>query len=99
VQVDYDDGEPPGAAEKCFFFETSDDDENVEAIMGFVEEIVSERILIVRERLSRIWRWVHGHDCDSLLRFKDRSDPILSTRRRLKSTYSWRGTYDWCDEG
>lgn len=97
VQVDYDDGEPPGAAEMCFL-ETSDDDENIETVVEFVEEIVSEHKLIVRERLPRFWRWVRGLDCDSLLRFKDRSDPILRKRRRLKCIYSWRGTYDWCDE-
>ena len=98
VQVDYDDGDPPGAAEMCFFFETSDDDENIETVVEFIEEIVSEHKLIVREHLPRFWRWVRRHDYDSLLRFKDKSDPVLRKRRRLKCIYSWRGTYDWCDE-
>jgi len=58
VEVRYDDAEPPGPAEKLFVDLDQQPAQVAEAVVGFVGDIISGRVVVVRERLPRFVRWI-----------------------------------------
>jgi len=88
VEVRYDDAEPPGPAEKLFVDLDQQPPEVAAAVVGFVRDIISGRIVVVRERLPRFVRWIR-RDCDSTASFRGADE--LKSRRRAKviASYSW----------
>ncbi len=93
VEVHYDDGSPPGAAEKLFVFETGEEGSAFAAVVAFVADVVDERVVVGRERLSRLTQLLRGRDCADLPRFFHREELSGRVRRKLTSVVSWRGTY------
>jgi hypothetical protein len=92
IEVGYDDGLPPGPATQLFVFEPDELEDAIgEAVAGFVEELMAENIVVVREALPWHVRLVRRFDCTSLPWFRDRS-AISGTS--VVAVYSWKGTYD-----
>lgn len=97
LEVHYDDKLPPGAAEQGFGFESHKADDAVDAVEAFMRDLVEERILVFRERLSGFWRLLRGQDCESLPGFITREKLLGRIRKNLHVVYSWKGSYDQGD--
>jgi hypothetical protein len=89
VEVRYDDAEPPGPAEKLFVDLDQQPAEVAEAVVGFVRDIISGRVVVVRERLPRFVRWIR-HDCDSTASFRGADELEPSRPGKVIALYSWR---------
>jgi len=84
--VTYNDGLPPGPAERLFIW---DDDlgDGLDSVCEFIAEFVRGGIVLVRERLSRLVRFLRRHDCESVLYFARASDIEQLSRRRRRRIY------------
>jgi hypothetical protein len=89
VQIHYYDGEPPGAAERLFTWDESDAVSALEEIARFVEDLLTARIVVVRERLPRFLSWLRGRDCDSLPWFVHTEELGQWKPHKIKAVYSW----------
>ena len=90
----YSDGAPPGPAESLFVRYAGAPDDAADAIVNQVEAIVGGRVVMVRVRLSWLFRALRRHDCESLLRFvvRDQLDRWPPRRRAaIVSAWSWGG--------
>ena len=88
VEVRYADAKPPGPAEKLFVDLDQNPREVAEAVAGFVRDIISGRVVVVRERLPRFARWIR-HDCDSSVSFRGAGELKSSRRAKVIALYSW----------
>jgi hypothetical protein len=88
VEVRYDDAEPPGPAEKLFVDLDQQPAQVAEAVVGFVGDIISGRVVVVREQLPRFVRWIR-HDCDSTSSFRGADEVKPSRRAKVVALYSW----------
>ncbi len=88
VEVGYDDALPPGPAERLFVFEPHElEDALAHGVVAFVQELVNEEVLVVRERL-----FLAGSR--SQLRFRRRSELSRRAIARSLAIYSWGRTFD-----
>jgi hypothetical protein len=56
VEVRYDDGEPPGPAERMLVHLDRNPAAVAEAVVAFVRDVMSGRVVVVRERLGLLTR-------------------------------------------
>lgn len=91
VEVRYDDADPPGPAEKLFVHLDLQPTEVAEAVVGFVRDLTSGRVVVVREQLPRIIRWLR-RDCVSTASFR-MVDELKQTRPgKVIAFHSWETT-------
>ena len=93
--VAYSDGLPPGPAERLFVCATDTAEEGLDAVCEWIASLVRGEIILVRERLSRLVRFIRRQDCESLLWFVDGDEFkhwSLRRRRRVLRAWSWDGT-------
>lgn len=91
VEVRYDDAEPPGPAEKLFVHLDKQPMEVAEAVVGFVRDVMSGRVVVVRERLPRFGRWLRG-DCVSMASFRTVDELERTRPGKVVALYSWGTT-------
>ena len=89
VEVRYDDAGPPGPAEKVFIGLDEHPAEVGTAVAGFVQNLICGRIVVVRERLGRLVRWLR-RDCDSVASFRSVAELGAPRPRKIIAVYSWR---------
>jgi hypothetical protein len=92
--VAYSDGLPPGPAEALFIWGDAPTSQGIKAICSHVDALVDGRLVLVRERLSRVVQFLRRHDCDSLLDFVPKAELNRWSRRRrhrILSAWSWSG--------
>lgn len=90
VEVRYDDGEPPGPAERLFA-DLDEDPAGVAAgVVEFVRDIIVGNVVVVRERIGRIATLLRTDHCGSLARF-ERADVVHRHRSTaIVAVYAWR---------
>jgi hypothetical protein len=88
IEVSFSDGDPPGGAESQIICEEGSESLCVEAVIDFIQEIIDEKVVIGRERSSRLT----GHK--PLPPQFISSTEIEAKRRRLLSVRSWKGQFD-----
>lgn len=91
VEVRYDDAEPPGPAEKLFVHLDQHPAEVAEAVVGFVRDVMSCRVVVVRERLPRFVRWLR-RDCVSIASFRTVDELERGQPGKVVAVYSWGTT-------
>jgi hypothetical protein len=90
VEVRYDDAVPPGPAEKLFVQLDENPAGVAEAVVEFARDIITGRVIVVRERIPRWIRWLRGRDCDSVLSFQSVEKLGRSRTAKIVAAYSWR---------
>lgn len=92
--IAYDDGQPPGPAERMLVWGSASDGAALYAMMGVLEEVFADRFVLVREPVSGWVRFLRRQDCDSLLWFV----PVEEFRRwperrrkRVLGAWVWSG--------
>ncbi len=97
VEVSYDDSLPPGPAEILFVFEPHELEDALQTgVLAFVRELVSESLVVVRERRLRAFPLLFRTPRSSL-RFMKRSDLTPRIISGALAIYSWNKTYDVAD--
>jgi len=91
IEVAYDDARPPGPAEKLFVHFDEAPREVARAVVGFLKDLVSENIVVVREPIGPFVRFLRRDDAVGFARFLARSE--LTERRSGGSVVSWHGTH------
>ncbi|HYJ33584.1 MAG TPA: hypothetical protein VE326_10230 [Candidatus Binatia bacterium] len=92
--IAYDDGVPPGPAEKILVWGAASDGAILGAVIGALEEIFAGRVVLVREPLSGWVRFIRRQDCDSLLGFVPSEEFRRwpgRRRERLLGSWTWSG--------
>lgn len=92
--IAYDDGLPPGPAEKILVWGTASDGAILYAVIGAMEEVFANRVVLVREPLSGWVRFLRRQDCDSVLGFVPLEDFRRwpkRRRKRLLRSWTWSG--------
>src|SRR5215210_7177317 len=89
IEVSFGDGDPPGGTERQIICEEGSESLCVESVIEFIREIIDEKVVIGRERST----WLTGHKPLPPQFLASRE--IEGKRRRLLSTRSWKGRYDW----
>lgn len=97
VEVAYDDGHPSGPAEKLFVSFDEKPKEVAQAMVRFLRALVTEEVVVVREPLGPVTRFLRRDACDDLPRFIATSD--LAQRGGPRSVISWSGSHDADFEG
>jgi hypothetical protein len=88
IEVSFSDGDPPGGSERQMVCEEGSEGLCVEAVMGFIQEIVEEKVVIGRERSS----WLSGRE-PLPPRFVA-STELERKGKRLVNVRSWKGRYN-----
>ena len=88
VEVRYDDGKPPGPAEQTFIDLDQSAPAVAEAVVAFVRDVMSGRVVVVRERLGMFARWIRP-GCESLAWFRKATE--LEGRR----SWTFAAVYRW----
>lgn len=88
IEVHYDDGEGPGAAEALFILDDADRTQSVRNVAQFINDIVNNKIVVVRRRLSRFTRFLRRYDCESLPEFLQ-SEKLPRSQGKFAAVYSW----------
>ena len=86
IEVSFNDGKPPGGAERLFICEPNDEEQCVAAAMQFVEQLTDEKIVIARKSLS----WLFG----KVLPPSFIAANEIEMKKGLVNIVSWRGAYD-----
>jgi len=94
VEIAYDDARPPGPAEKLFIFEPPELRPAARAIADFLQQLLAEEIVVVREPLGFLGRLLR-RDCTDLAWFRGAQELAATSARRYTKVYSWRGTKSW----
>jgi hypothetical protein len=88
--IAYDDGRPPGPAEKLLLWGSDPPADGVDAICGFVEALIRGEVALVRERVSGLIRILRGDKAESILRFVPAAELARwSARRRRRILRAW----------
>src|SRR5262245_59029718 len=70
VEVAYSDGSPPGPAEALFVFQSAIDcSAAIKEAVEFLERIFGGDIIVYRERIGGVSRWLRGDNVSSLFAF------------------------------
>ena len=88
VEIRYDDGNPPGPAEKLFVELDKHSVEVAEAVVAYLQDVISGRVVVVRKRLSRWIRWLRK-DCDSMARFESLKKLPTIRACEVVAVHSW----------
>jgi hypothetical protein len=89
IEISFSDGVPPGGAERQIVCEEGSESLCVAAAIEYVQEIIDEKVVIGRERSTRLT------EHKTLLPQFIASSEIEAKRRRLVSVRSWKGRYNW----
>lgn len=93
VEVVYDDARPPGPAEQVFAFNRPHVRDAARAVVAFVQEVIAERVVVVREPLGWVTRLLRGRQLKDVPWFRRREEVQAAAANRYPVVYSWRGTY------
>jgi hypothetical protein len=89
VEIRYDDGEPPGPAERMLVRLDRDPAAVAEGVVAFVRDLTSGRVVVARERLDWFGRLIR-RDCKSLVWFREASD-LVGRTGTVAAVYRWDG--------
>ena len=91
VEVRYDDGEPPGPAEKLWVDLNRGPAAVADEVIRFLRELMSGRMVVVRERLGPVSSRLRGDGCKSLAWFRHLDELSRASRSDLLAIHSWTG--------
>lgn len=90
AEVRYDDGEPPGPAEKLFVDMDREPVAVADAAIAFIHDLMNNRILVVRERLGVITRFIRRDRAQSVPSFRQSSELQNRKPGTFVAIYEWK---------
>ena len=89
VEVRYDDGEPPGPAEKLWVGLDKEPAAVAAEVIGFLRELMSGRVVVVRERLGPVSSRLRSDRCKSLAWFRGVDELRRGRHSKALAIYRW----------